>query len=298
VILDPINDQQCLDQLTQIIRELYRTTLIQLMAKRLGSRQAVIDWIRSLPQEDDDGNEPVRYIVCDVPQRVRLLSDTPNCVERATDAALLLEVIDPNRKRALATVDKPLRHTGLVEWDGQHWRALDLFPRRNATRDFSWGDFGKDVLQGVHRYVGKPLLGAYGLGGVADTLGDYEDKAIGRDKKQPEKKPEPPSGSAQRPSGEKREQPKQPQPPKQQASRAERSRTRFDWKQLAGSGANQESGGENGQEGKAKGPRSAGTFGGGGPNEREEAEEGGNGSHRDPHDARNQAKRIWRSFGW
>jgi hypothetical protein len=177
-------------------QELSRTSLAKLVAKRLGSRDAVIRWIQSRPQTDDDGREKVRVITCDVPQRVRLFADDPNCVERATDAMILLDALEllgsePKVKRALATVDKPLRHTGLVEQYQAHWYAVDLFPRRN----FDWGDFGKDVLQGTHKYVGKPLLGAYGLGGVADWLGDTEDKGIGRDKASQQKKQQPSSST-------------------------------------------------------------------------------------------------------
>lgn len=197
MILDPVNDEACLGQLTKIARELHATTLVQTVARRLGSRAAVIRWIQSLPQADDDGGEAVRFIQCDVPQRVRLLPDDPNCVERSVGALMLLEVIEPKTPRALATIDRPLRHTGLVEKRGVHWQAVDLFPRRNAARNLDWGETGKDVLQGVHQYVGKPLLGFYGLGSVADTLGEQEDKLIGRDKKkQPEKKsPPPPNGT-------------------------------------------------------------------------------------------------------
>ena len=192
MIAAPINDVECLGQLTGMARELSRTTLARLVAQRLGSREAVIRWIQARPQTDDDGREAVRVITCDVPQRVRLFADDPNCVERATDAMILFEALElagaaPKATRALATVDKPLRHTGLVEQYNGHWYAVDLFPRRN----FDWGDFGKNVLQGVHGYVGKPLLKAYGLGGVADTLGNQEDKWIGRDKVS-QKKPEPP----------------------------------------------------------------------------------------------------------
>ena len=198
MIRDPVNDTECLGQLTKIARELAPTTLIQTVARRLGSREAVIRWIRSLPQADDDGHERVRYIVCDVPQRVRLLPDDPNCVERAMGAMMLLEVVDSSTPRALATVDRPMRHTGLVELRSGHWHAVDLFPRRNGRRNFDVGEFGKDVLQGVHSYVGKPILSFYGLGGVADQLGDVENKAIGRDQKKPEvkgaeKKDQPPS---------------------------------------------------------------------------------------------------------
>jgi hypothetical protein len=213
MILDAINDHDCLDQLTTIARELAPTTLIREVARRLGSRDAIIRWFQSLPQADDDGTERIRYIVCDVPQRTRLLPDDPNCVERSLGAIMLLEFVDPKTPRALATIDKPARHTGLVEKHGDHWLAVDLFPRRNAKRNFDWGEFGKDVLQGVHSYVGKPVLTMYGMGSVADTLGEYEDKGIGRDKKkqaqpkQPEKKDAPPSaGKPEQP----KEQPKQP----------------------------------------------------------------------------------------
>ena len=128
--------------------------MIQLVARRLGSREAVIKWFQSLPQADDDGHEHVRYISCDVPQRTRLLPDDPNCVERALGALMLLEAIDGQTPRALASIERPLRHTGVVEKHGEHWFAVDLFPRRN----FDWGSLGKDVLQGVHTYVGKPVL--------------------------------------------------------------------------------------------------------------------------------------------
>jgi hypothetical protein len=211
MILAPINDEDCLGQLTHIARELAPTTLVQMVAHRLSSPDAVVRWLQSLPQSDDDGHEGVRYIQCDVPQRVRLLPDDPNCVERATGAIMLLEVLDPRTPRALATIDRPLRHTGLVEYRAGQWSAVDLFPRRN----FDWGNFGKDVLQGVHSYVGKPLLSFYGLGGAADQLGEAENKAIGRDgkkggddKKQPEKKSAPPTQQGKPDGGRQNPQPK------------------------------------------------------------------------------------------
>jgi hypothetical protein len=196
MILDAINDVECLGQLTKIARELAPTTLVGMVARRLGSCAGVIRWIQSLPQANDEGMEQVRFIQCDVPQRIRLLPDDPNCVERSLGALMLFEVLDPKTPRALATVDRPLRHTGLVEKVGAHWRAVDLFPRRNAARNFDWGETGKDVLQGLHTYVGKPILSFYGAGSVADTLGNQENKLIGRDKKkESEKKAAPPTGS-------------------------------------------------------------------------------------------------------
>jgi hypothetical protein len=203
VILDPINDVECLEQLTTIARELSSTTLVRTVALHLGTRERVIQWFQSKPQADDDGTEAIRYITCDVPQRVRLLADDPNCVERATDALMLLEALEQMKKiaavpRALATVERPARHTGLVERRGEHWYAVDLFPRRNARRNIDWSDVGKDVLQGAHTYVGKPILQFYGLGSAADTIGENENKLIGRDKTN-EKKQKPPTGESSGP---------------------------------------------------------------------------------------------------
>lgn len=267
MILEPINDIDCLGQLTAMARELAPTTLIRAVAARLGSRTAVIKWMQGLPQTDDFGDESVRFINCDVPQRVRLLPDDPNCVERSLGALMLLEALDPRTPRALATVDRPMRHTGLVEKYDGHWHAVDLFPRRNAQRNFKWDDFGKDVLQGVHSYVGKPLLKFYAgdAGGqVADTLGENEDKLIGRDKKkQPEKKPTPSPAGTQRPG----EQPKRVEQGKQQPAAkaqpvAKAQPARVDFARfVTGAGANQgqATGGTNGKEAKdsTRGPGAA-----------------------------------------
>ncbi len=188
MILNPTTDQECLGQLTHIARELAPTTLISTVARRLGTPRKVIAWLRSLPQSDDSGAERYRYIACDVSQRVRLLPDDPNCFERSLAALVLLETLDASTPRMLVTIDRPLRHTGVVEQRDGRWFALDLFPRRN----FDWGEFGKDFLQGLHNYVGKPLLSIYGLGNLADVVGTAENEAIGRGKKKPEKEPEPP----------------------------------------------------------------------------------------------------------
>jgi len=296
VIVEPINDTECLGQLTTLARELAPSTLVRLVAQRLGTRDNVILWLQSLPQADDHGDEQVRYIMCDVPQRTRLFPDDPNCVERSFGALMLLEVIDPKTPRALATVDKPLRHTGLVERYDGHWHAVDLFPRRNAARNFEWGD----LLMGTHQYVGKPILKFYlgdSGGKVADALGDQEAKLVGQDKKkQPEKKPAPPPAGVQRPV----EQAKQQQPKPQPAAPAKPALPDgFSFAQLFGAGAKQTQsspvgGGEKDGE-KEKVPRGAGRslFGG---NETEEAQAAGR-HVRGPHDARAHAQRFWRSLG-
>lgn len=185
MILDPTTDRACLGQLTRMARELVPTTLVRTVATRLGSRARVLSWFQSLPQSDDEGEETYRAVACDVNQRTRLFPDDPNCFERSFGALALLEVIDPKTARMLVTVERPLRHTGVVERHGRKWIALDLFPRRNSAA----AESAKDVLQGVHKYVGKPILTFYGLGGVADAIGQAEDAAIGRSKKQPPPSP-------------------------------------------------------------------------------------------------------------
>jgi hypothetical protein len=192
-------------------RELAPTTLIRMVAARLGSPRRVVTWLQSLPQSDDDGAEAFRYVACDVSQRVRLLPDDPNCFERAFASLALLEALDPSTPRMLVTIERPVRHTGVVEQRSGRWVALDLFPRRN----FIWGKLGGDVLQGIHQYVGKPVLRFYGLGSVADQLGDAEDKLIGRDKKN-QKKEQPPSRPGPQPA------PAKQAPPKPQQSGARR----------------------------------------------------------------------------
>lgn len=208
MIAEPINDVECLSQLTTIARELAPTTLLRTVAQRLGSPDAVVEWLQSLPQTDDRGEELLQYISCDVPQRVRLLPHDPNCVERALAALMLLETIAPRTRRALATVDRPLRHTGLVERLGSKWHAVDLFPRRNASlRNVSWRRLGGDVMHGLNRYVGKPVLKFYlgdSGGKLADSLDHEEGKLWGRIPKKPNetKRPPPPRAFAERAEAE------------------------------------------------------------------------------------------------
>jgi hypothetical protein len=217
LILDPPNDRDCLEQLTTLARELARTSAAYQLAASLGSARRVEAWLQSLPQADDDGREKLQAIVCDVPQRVRIFPADPNCFERTLAALALCEVLDHATPRCAVTIAKPVRHTSLAELRDGAWTPIDLFPRRNfaglSSRGASGEVIGKDVLQGFHRYIGKPLLSAYGLGGVADQLGEVEDRAIGRTPETPspsqtqskptapiQTKPNAPSAAASSPS--------------------------------------------------------------------------------------------------
>lgn len=274
MIVEPRNDVQCLAQLTRIARELAPTTLVDAMAARLGTVEAVVTWLRSLPQTNDRGEETVRYIVCDVPQRVRLFPDDPNCVERAVAALMLLESVAPQVERSLATIDRPERHTGVVEKIDGRWRALDVFPRRNAG-SFNWTNFGKDVVQGAHRYVGKPILKFYlgETGGkVADTIGEQQDKALGRYQPKDARK-------------------KEPSPPTQRSRRSDTA--------AGADGFDRKQEGES-SNGKEEGPEdSSGTQRRDGAGARASGSEASEGDGDHSHDAREEAQRWWWSLrGW
>jgi len=132
MIADPINDVACLTKVTDLAVDAIDTEAVRNIAACHGSTRALAAWIRTLPQRNDLG-EPSDgpKVDCDVPQRVRIPADTPNCVERSALFLAAGELIDPTAVRQLATIDTPIgRHTFPVEDD----RPIKLDPRvpRNA----------------------------------------------------------------------------------------------------------------------------------------------------------------------
>lgn len=179
MILDPVNDQQCLALLVERAHELVRTRMAYDAAARLRSIRNVIIYLQSLPQTDDDGSERVQVLACDVPQRLRFLPPDPNCFERTLAALVLMELIDPKAERVPVSIDEPERHTGIVERQpGGEWQAVDLFPRRNAGRlgrpRRARNNTVQDVMGIVHP-IGRGILGIFGLGSVGDRLGRLEE---------------------------------------------------------------------------------------------------------------------------
>jgi hypothetical protein len=147
VIVDPVLDVRCLSRLTAIARHEIRNPLvaeyverIRALARRRGIsvKDAAILWLQELPQTDDDGSESVRAIACSPDQRTRLFPDDPSCFERALAALILLESIDPTWQYTLASIDDPLRHTGLLQRPGAayEWEPVDLFPSSGAAGGF------------------------------------------------------------------------------------------------------------------------------------------------------------------
>ncbi len=120
MIESPLNDRKCLTAITDVARQAVasRDPALVALAERLGTTENLIAWIRSKPQRDDEGDptDGPRVDACTPPQRLRIISGEPNCVERAEDYVILAELIDPDPVRQLATVDTPAgRHTFPLE---------------------------------------------------------------------------------------------------------------------------------------------------------------------------------------
>jgi transposase-like protein len=137
VITLPLNDRECLGQVTEVVAELvrHRDATIAEIAQRFPSTAALASWIRTLPQRDDTGvpADGPKVEQCDPPQRLRIPADDPNCLERSALFLAAAEFIDPRPERRLATVNLPAgRHTMPVE-RGEPV-ILDPSTPRNAAR--------------------------------------------------------------------------------------------------------------------------------------------------------------------
>jgi hypothetical protein len=133
----PVNDHACLGQITEVITALVRDrdAVIEELADRYDTRTALISWIRSLPQRDDEGDpkDGPKADSCNPPQRIRIPAADPNCVERAALYIAVAEMQNPRTLRQLATVDTPTGpHTFPVECGEPV--VLDPTVTRNALR--------------------------------------------------------------------------------------------------------------------------------------------------------------------
>ncbi len=131
----PVNDHDCLAQITELVVGLARQgdAAIVELAERFDTTAVLAAWIRSLPQRDDSGDpaDGPKADACDPPQRLRIPAPDPNCVERAALYLAIAELIDPHPLRQLATINTPVgRHTFLIE-DGDPV-VLDPSVPRNA----------------------------------------------------------------------------------------------------------------------------------------------------------------------
>jgi hypothetical protein len=130
VIALPFNDLGCLSSISELIAELVKQrdpVIVELAAKH-GSTEALAEWIRSLAQRDDDGEERdgPRVDMCEPSQRLRIAPQDPNCVERAALYLGVAELIDPKPVRQLATLDTPV---GLHTFPLENGAPVILDPR-------------------------------------------------------------------------------------------------------------------------------------------------------------------------
>jgi len=126
----PFNDHGCLGAVTEVVAELVRTqdpAIVELAAKYPTVEQ-LTEWIRSLPQRDDDGDKEdgPKVDACEPPQRLRIPAPDPNCVERSATWTAVAELLDPNPVRQLATLDTPI---GLHTFPIENGAPIVLDPR-------------------------------------------------------------------------------------------------------------------------------------------------------------------------
>jgi len=135
VIALPFNDLKCLGSITEVVAELVanRDAVIEEIAKKHETTDSLADYIRGLPQRDDDGekDDGPKVEECKPVQRLRLPAEDPNCVERAALYVAAAELIDPRPVRQLATLDTPV---GLHTFPVENGAPVILDPRvtRNA----------------------------------------------------------------------------------------------------------------------------------------------------------------------
>lgn len=126
----PFNDLRCLGSITEVIAELVtnQDDLIAEVAAKHRTTESLANWIRSLPQRDDDGekDDGPKVDECKPPQRLRIPAPDPNCVERAALYLGVAELIDPKPVRQLATLDTPI---GLHTFPVENGAPIILDPR-------------------------------------------------------------------------------------------------------------------------------------------------------------------------
>jgi hypothetical protein len=107
----PHNDHDCLGYVMSIVEHMVADrdpTLVEL-ARQLGTIEAVVAFIRALPQRNDESDllDGPKVARCLPPQRLRIPAPDPNCFERSALYLALAELIDPTPLRQLATSQTP-----------------------------------------------------------------------------------------------------------------------------------------------------------------------------------------------
>jgi hypothetical protein len=182
VIIDPLNDAECLGKLTAVASEGTASPDVKALAARFATTRKLAKWIRTLPQRDDTGqSDDGPRVMCDVGQRARIVAPDPNCVERAILYLAAAELIDPGPMRQLATIDvsEAMRHTFPLE-NGEPV-VLDPALRRNALRAHVWSLRNAASADETEAEIGGPIDAEPILAWLLDLAEDAaEEEAGGR----------------------------------------------------------------------------------------------------------------------
>jgi hypothetical protein len=187
VIAEPVNDRVCLAKVTDVAERGMDRPKVRQLAERFDTTYDLAQWIRSLPQRNDEGakKDGPRIACPEVTQRVRLLPGDPNCVERSILYVAAAEHIDDKPVRQLATIEtKGGLHTFPVE-DGDPVK-LDPVVTRNAMRagldmirNAAIPSHPVDLLQWVVDVAHEPAAAAGQLGRLRNAAEAMTDAIAG-----------------------------------------------------------------------------------------------------------------------
>lgn len=133
MIVEPWNDRDCLRALHRQAQEVARSQAMQAFAGQVSGLDALVPYLRGLPQREDLGAEMPRLACGEVTQRIRVMPPDPNCFERTLWYLAAAELLRPEGRRSSATVatDAGL-HTFPIE--GGAPVVLDGFTPANGLR--------------------------------------------------------------------------------------------------------------------------------------------------------------------
>jgi hypothetical protein len=175
MIAYPLNDEDCLYQVTAHAIAAMERPDVRELAARLGTTASADAYLRRLPQREDGPEDTTcgPRVPCDVPQRVRVMASDPNCVERSLLRLALGELIDPRPIRQLMTIEVApgVRHTLPVE-DGE---PVWLDPLVASPRTLS---VGLHLVRNARGERSVPLTPVDALSWAVSLAGDLASSSV------------------------------------------------------------------------------------------------------------------------
>jgi hypothetical protein len=172
VIGIPFNDLGCLGAITEqiVARVQSHDPILVDLATQYPTTAALAEWMRGLPQRDDDGvpGDGPKVHACRPPQRLRIPAGDPNCVERSALYLAVAELIDPQPVRQLATLDFAWgRHTFPLESG-----APVVIDPGTTAEELAHGLEAEAVREPAHPTVDEPAVALPAQGPIAIAIDD------------------------------------------------------------------------------------------------------------------------------